>query len=55
MKKFFKIASKTDNFNLDLSTELSKLTKMVGNFSKTFIGKISDSLSQGLSHLLILA
>ena len=48
MKNFFKIASKTDNFNLDLSTELQKLTKMVGNFSKTFIGKISDSLGQGL-------
>ena len=48
MKNFFKIASKTDNFNLDLSTELQKLTKMVGNFSKTFIGKISDSLQQGL-------
>ena len=48
LKNFFKIASETDNFNLDLSGELSKLTKMVGNFSKTFIGKISDSLSQGL-------
>ena len=48
LKNYFKIASEVDNFNLDLSTELSKLTKMVGNFSKTFIGKISDSLSQGL-------
>ena len=48
MKNFFKIASETDNFNLDLSSELSKLTKMVGNFSQTFIGKISDSLQQGL-------
>ena len=48
LKNFFKIASEVDNFNLDLSGELSKLTKMVGNFSKTFIGKISDSLSQGL-------
>ena len=48
LKNYFKIASEADNFNLDLSTELSKLTKMVGNFSKTFIGKISDSLSQGL-------
>ena len=48
LKNYFKIASEAGNFNLDLSTELSKLTKMVGNFSKTFIGKISDSLSQGL-------
>ena len=48
LKNYFKIASEVDNFNLDLSGELSKLTKMVGNFSKTFIGKISDSLSQGL-------
>ena len=48
MKNFFKVASKVENFNLDLSTELQKLTKMVGNFSKTFIGKISDSLGQGL-------
>ena len=48
LKNFFKVASKTENFNLDLSTELQKLTKMVGNFSKTFIGKISDSLGQGL-------
>ena len=48
MKNFFKVASKVDNFNLDLPTELDKLTKMVGNFSKTFIGKISDSLGQGL-------
>ena len=48
MKNFFKIASEVDNFNLDLSGELSKLTKMVGNFSKTFIGKISDSLQNGL-------
>ena len=48
MKNFFKVASKVDNFNLDLPTELNKLTKMVGNFSKTFIGKISDSLGQGL-------
>jgi len=48
MKNFFKIASEVDNFNLDLSSELSKLTKMVGNFSKTFIGKISDSLQNGL-------
>ena len=48
LKNYFKIASEVDNFNLDLPTELSKLTKMVGNFSKTFIGKISDSLSQGL-------
>ena len=48
MKNFFKIASEVDNFNLDLSGELSKLTKMVGNFSKTFIGKISDSLQKGL-------
>ena len=48
MKNFFKIASEVDNFNLDLSGELSKLTKMVSNFSKTFIGKISDSLQNGL-------
>ena len=48
MKNFFKVASKVENFNLDLSTELQKLTKMVGIFSKTFIGKISDSLGQGL-------
>jgi len=48
LKNFFKVASKTENFNLDMSTELQKLTKMVGNFSKTFIGKISDSLGQGL-------
>ena len=48
MKNFFKVASKVDNFNLDLPTELDKLTKMVGNFSKTFVGKISDSLGQGL-------
>ena len=48
MKNFFKVASKVDNFNLDLSTELQKLTKMVGNFSQTFIGKISDSLQEGL-------
>ena len=48
MKNFFKVASKVENFNLDLSTELQKLTKMVGNFSKTFVGKISDSLGQGL-------
>ena len=48
LKNYFKIASEADNFNLDLPTELSKLTKMVGNFSKTFVGKISDSLSQGL-------
>ena len=52
MKNFFKIASETDNFNLDLSTELKNLTKMVGNFSKTFIGKISDSLQQGLVSFL---
>ena len=48
LKNFFKVASKTENLNLDMSTELQKLTKMVGNFSKTFIGKISDSLGQGL-------
>ena len=48
MKNFFKVSSKVDNFNLDLSTELGKLTKMVGNFSQTFIGKISDSLQEGL-------
>ena len=52
LKNFFKIASETDNFNLDLSTELKNLTKMVGNFSKTFIGKISDSLQQGLVSFL---
>ena len=52
MKNFFKVSSKVDNFNLDLSTELGKLTKMVGNFSQTFIGKISDSLQQGLVGLL---
>ena len=38
LKNYFKIASEADNFNLDLPTELSKLTKMVGNFSKTFVG-----------------
>ena len=48
MKNFFKVANKVDNFNLDLSTEIGKLTKMVGNFSQTFIGKISDSLQEGL-------
>ena len=48
LKNYFKIASEVNNFNLDLPTELSKLSKMVSNFSKTFIGKISDSLSQGL-------
>lgn len=48
LKNFFKVSSKVDNFNLDLSTELGKLTKMVGNFSQTFIGKISDSLQEGL-------
>ena len=48
MKNFFKVANKVDNFNLDLSTEIGKLTKMVGNFSQTFIGKMSDSLQEGL-------
>ena len=42
LKNYFKIASEVNNFNLDLPTELSKLSKMVSNFSKTFIGKISD-------------
>ena len=48
MKNFFKVANKVDNFNFDLSTEIGKLTKMVGNFSQTFIGKMSDSLQEGL-------
>lgn len=48
MKNYFKMASKAQNFNLDLSGELSKLTKMVGNFSKSFIGKISNSLQSNL-------
>ena len=48
MKNFFKVANKVDNFNLDLSTEIGKLTKMIGNFSQTFIGKMSDSLQEGL-------
>lgn len=48
MKNYFKMATKSANFNLDLSTELSKLTKSVGNFSQSFIGQISDSLQTGL-------
>ena len=48
MKNFFKTASKVDNFNLDLGTELRKLTMMIGEFSQTFIGKMSDGLQEGL-------
>ena len=48
MKNFFKVASKTDNFNLDMNTELRKLSMMVSDFSQPFIGKISDSLQEGL-------
>ena len=48
MKNFFKTASKVDNFNLDLGTELRKLTMMIGEFSQAFIGKMSDGLQEGL-------
>ncbi len=48
MKNYFKMATKSANFNMDLSTELTKLTKSVGNFSQSFIGQISDSLQTGL-------
>ena len=48
MKNFFKVASKTDNFNLDMNTELRKLSMMVSDFSQPFIGKISDSVQEGL-------
>ena len=48
MKNFFKAASKIDNFNFDMNTELRKLSMMVSDFSQPFIGKISDSLQDGL-------
>ena len=48
MKNFFKTASKVDNFNLDMNTELRKLSMMVSDFSQPFIGKISESVQDGL-------
>ena len=48
MKNFFKAASKVDNFNLDYNTELRKLSMMISDFSQPFIGKISESVQDGL-------
>ena len=48
MKNFFKTASKVDSFNLDYNTELRKLSMMISDFSQPFIGKISESVQEGL-------
>ena len=48
MKNFFKTASKVDSFNLDYNSELRKLSMMISDFSQPFIGKISESVQEGL-------
>ena len=48
MKNFFKTASKVDSFNLDYNTELRKLSMMISDFSQPFIGKIAESVQEGL-------
>ena len=52
MKNFFKTASKVDSFNLDYNTELRKLSMMISDFSQPFIGKIAESVQEGLVDFL---